>query len=54
MRSTQIAYVMCSFPVPPPPEEPCASTLFVRGIGRIAYPAYADHQMVVSACSLYP
>ena len=25
MRSTQIAYVMCSFPVPPPPEEPCAA-----------------------------
>lgn len=54
MRSTQIAYVMCSFPMATTPTEPYTAARYIRGPLRIAYPGYADHQLVVSACSLYP
>lgn len=54
MRSTQIVYVMCSVPVAPHSEEPYTVAPFVWGTRRIAYPGYADHQMVASASPLYP
>lgn len=44
MRSTQIAYVMCSHPCCQPSGEPYTVAPSIRGPLRIAYPGYADHR----------
>jgi len=54
MRSTQIAYVMCSVRFASHSEAPYTVATSVLGTRRIAYPDYADHQMVASASPLYP